>query len=96
MIAKNNTVGDIKWEQLVLEGNPEYGVDLQPIDFEIYERACRIPGNTIDDPMRADEAGRRPLPSLAQRLSRRSWIPMSRSYPARLLLSKRFTSPRGY
>ena len=30
---KNDTLGQIKWEQIVLLGNPEYGCDLQPIDF---------------------------------------------------------------
>ncbi len=36
MIIKNNALGEIKWEQLVMEGNPEYGVELQPIDFAQY------------------------------------------------------------
>jgi thiamine pyrophosphate-dependent acetolactate synthase large subunit-like protein len=29
---KNNQLGMIKWEQLAFEGNPQYGVHLQPID----------------------------------------------------------------
>lgn len=58
MVIKNNSLGEIKWEQLVLEGNPEYGVELQPIDFEMYARACGIPGYTIDDPAKADETVR--------------------------------------
>ena len=33
IVVKNNTLGQIKWEQMVFEGNPEFGVDLQPIDF---------------------------------------------------------------
>ena len=33
VIIKNNTLGQIKWEQMVFLGNPEYGCDLQPIDF---------------------------------------------------------------
>ena len=28
VIIKNNTLGQIKWEQMVFLGNPEYGVDL--------------------------------------------------------------------
>src|SRR5437667_11008636 len=33
IIIKNNVLGQIKWEQIVFLGNPEYGVELQPIDF---------------------------------------------------------------
>ena len=44
VIIKNNTLGQIKWEQMVMEGNPEYGVDLQPIDFALYAKACGVPG----------------------------------------------------
>jgi pyruvate dehydrogenase (quinone) len=28
----NNSLGQIKWEQMVFLGDPEYGCDLQPID----------------------------------------------------------------
>ena len=30
----------IKWEQMVFLGNPEYGCELQPIDFAAFARAC--------------------------------------------------------
>jgi pyruvate dehydrogenase (quinone)/pyruvate oxidase len=40
----------IKWEQMVFLGNPEYGCDLQPIDFAAYARACGAAGFTIEDP----------------------------------------------
>ena len=33
IVIKNNVLGQIKWEQMVMEGNPEYGVELEPIDF---------------------------------------------------------------
>ncbi len=33
VVMKNNTLGQIKWEQLLFLGNPEYECDLQPIDF---------------------------------------------------------------
>src|SRR5215467_9617636 len=33
VIIKNNTLGQIKWEQMVFSGVPEFGVELQPIDF---------------------------------------------------------------
>jgi len=49
-IVKNNTLGQIKWEQMVFLGNPEYGCELQPIDFAAFARACGGQGFTIEDP----------------------------------------------
>ncbi|HEY4003371.1 MAG TPA: thiamine pyrophosphate-dependent enzyme [Candidatus Xenobia bacterium] len=50
VVIKNNTLGQIKWEQMVFLGNPEYVCDLQPIDFAGVARACGATGVTIDDP----------------------------------------------
>jgi pyruvate dehydrogenase (quinone)/pyruvate oxidase len=50
IINKNNTLGQIKWEQMVFLGNPEFGCDLQPIDFAAYARACGAKGYTIENP----------------------------------------------
>jgi pyruvate dehydrogenase (quinone) len=50
VVVKNNTLGQIKWEQMVFLGNPEYGCELQPIDFAAFARACGGTGFTIDDP----------------------------------------------
>src|SRR5204862_7904840 len=50
VVIKNNTLGQIKWEQMVFLGNPEYGVDLHPIDFAAFARACGGAGFTIEDP----------------------------------------------
>jgi len=50
IIIKNNVLGEIKWEQVVLEGNPQYGVQLQPIDFEAYANACGAAGYTVEHP----------------------------------------------
>jgi pyruvate dehydrogenase (quinone) len=50
VIVKNNTLGQIKWEQMVFLGNPEYGVDLQPIDFAGIAQACGGTGFTAEDP----------------------------------------------
>ncbi len=33
VVLKNNTLGQIKWEQMMFLGNPEYECDLEPIDF---------------------------------------------------------------
>jgi pyruvate dehydrogenase (quinone) len=50
VVIKNRSLGQIKWEQMVFLGNPEYGCDLQPIDFAAFARACGATGFTIDDP----------------------------------------------
>ena len=50
IVLKNNVLGQIKWEQLVMEGNPQFGVELQPLDFAVYAQACGAKGFTIDDP----------------------------------------------
>ena len=55
VVVKNNTLGQIKWEQLVFLGNPEYGCDLEPIDFAAFARACGGTGFTIDDPAACGE-----------------------------------------
>jgi pyruvate dehydrogenase (quinone) len=49
-VIKNNTLGQIKWEQMVFLGNPEFGVDLQPIDFAMVAKACGAQGFTIENP----------------------------------------------
>jgi pyruvate dehydrogenase (quinone) len=54
-IIKNNTLGQIKWEQIVFEGNPEFGCDLHPIDFAKYAEAVGVPGFTLE---RAEDAER--------------------------------------
>ncbi len=54
IIIKNNVLGEIKWEQMVMEGNPQFGVKLQPIDFAAYARACGAGGYAIDDPKKAE------------------------------------------
>src|ERR1041385_7428447 len=49
-VIKNNTLGLIKWEQMVFLGNPEYVCDLHPIDFAAVARARGGTGFTIGDP----------------------------------------------
>ncbi len=50
IILNNNVLGQIRWEQMVLLGNPEYGVEFSPIDFAAFARACGGTGFTVDDP----------------------------------------------
>jgi pyruvate dehydrogenase (quinone) len=55
IVIKNNYLGQIKWEQMVFLGNPEYAVDLQPIDFARFAQACGAAAYTVDDPARCGE-----------------------------------------
>ena len=50
VIIKNNTLGQIKWEQIVFLGNPEYGCELQEINFAKYAEACGGLGFTVERP----------------------------------------------
>src|SRR6187551_601812 len=52
IVIKNNTLGQIKWEQMVFLGNPEYGCELEPIDFSKVAEAVGIASVRIDDPAR--------------------------------------------
>lgn len=54
-VIKNDTLGQIKWEQLVFLGNPEYGVELEPIDFAMFAKACGAQGYTCKDPKSAGD-----------------------------------------
>jgi pyruvate dehydrogenase (quinone) len=54
IIIKNNVLGQIKWEQIVMEGTPQYGVELQPIDFAAYARACGAAGFRLEEPEQTD------------------------------------------
>lgn len=41
VIVKNNSLGQIRWEQMVFLGNPEFGCDLAPINFAEFARGMR-------------------------------------------------------
>jgi pyruvate dehydrogenase (quinone) len=44
VVMKNNTLGQIKWEQLMFLGNPEYECALQPVDFAAVAEGFGIKG----------------------------------------------------
>jgi pyruvate dehydrogenase (quinone) len=93
VIIKNGTLGQIKWEQTVFLGNPEYGVELQPIDFAAFARACGATGFTIDDPASCESMLEQALntagPVVVEGWSTRS----SRRCPRKSRWSRRRTSP---
>ena len=49
-VFRNDSLGMIKWEQMVFLGNPEYACELQPIDFVKLAEACGATGVRIEDP----------------------------------------------
>jgi pyruvate dehydrogenase (quinone) len=70
VVVKNNTLGQIKWEQMMFLGNPEYQCDLQPIDFAAVAAGFGIKGFRI---VSAEECGsvfeaalRHPGPALVE------------------------------
>jgi pyruvate dehydrogenase (quinone)/pyruvate oxidase len=50
VIIKNNTLGQIKWEQIVFLGNPEYGCELHNPNFAKFAEACGGVGFTVERP----------------------------------------------
>ena len=61
IVIKNNALGQIKWEQMVFLGNPEYGCELEPIDFARVAEGCGIGAVTIEDPARCGDQLREAL-----------------------------------
>jgi pyruvate dehydrogenase (quinone)/pyruvate oxidase len=55
IVIKNNALGQIKWEQMVFLGNPEFGCELEPIDFVKVAEGCGIGAVHIEDPARCGE-----------------------------------------
>jgi pyruvate dehydrogenase (quinone) len=70
IVIKNNTLGQIKWEQMVFLGNPEYGCDLFPADFVTIARGCGIEAIRIEEAaqcgMQLDGAMNRQSPMLIE------------------------------
>jgi pyruvate dehydrogenase (quinone) len=60
-VFSNRAYGQIKWEQIVMEGNPEFGVDLQPIDFAKFAEACGATGFTLSKTEDAERVIRQAL-----------------------------------
>jgi pyruvate dehydrogenase (quinone) len=56
VVIKNDVLGQIKWEQMVLLGNPEFGVRLQPFDFKMFAAACGATGMRVDNPRHIEDA----------------------------------------
>jgi pyruvate dehydrogenase (quinone) len=61
IVIKNNTLGQIKWEQMVFLGNPEFGCELEPIDFATVAHGFGLQSIRIEDPASCAEALRQAL-----------------------------------
>jgi pyruvate dehydrogenase (quinone)/pyruvate oxidase len=61
VVIRNDELGQIKWEQMVFLGNPEYVCELQPVDFATVARGFGVAGFTIDDPARCADVLRQAL-----------------------------------
>jgi pyruvate dehydrogenase (quinone) len=48
ILIKNDSLGQIKWEQIVFLGNPEYVCDLQPIDFATVAKGFGLASFTVE------------------------------------------------
>jgi len=61
VVVKNDTLGQIKWEQMVFQGNPEYQCELFPIDFVAFAKSLGAAGVRVDDAKTASEQFRQAL-----------------------------------
>jgi pyruvate dehydrogenase (quinone) len=58
IVLNNQSLAYIRWEQMLYQGNPEFGVELQDMDFAAFARACGAGGVRLDDPMDCDRVMR--------------------------------------
>jgi pyruvate dehydrogenase (quinone) len=88
VVVKNNTLGMIKWEQMVFLGNPEYGCELHPIDFALFAQACGGTGFKIEEPAQCgavlDQALAAPGPVLIEAIV----DPFTPPLPAKITLEQ--------
>ncbi len=84
VVIKNNTLGQIKWEQIVFLGNPEYGCELHNPDFARFAEACGGVGITVERPEELRPALERALASDRPALVEVVVDPFEPPMPARL------------
>jgi pyruvate dehydrogenase (quinone)/pyruvate oxidase len=84
VVIKNNTLGQIKWEQMVFLGNPEFGCDLSPIDFTMFAEACGGKGFRIENPKDCGEILSRALNTPGPVLIEAVVDPLEAPMPARI------------
>lgn len=87
IVLRNNTLAQIRWEQMAFLGNPEFGCELGPIDFAGVARACGAAGFTVSDPKACastlGEAFAHPGPALVDAIVDANEPPLPASVSAR-------------
>jgi pyruvate dehydrogenase (quinone) len=56
VVINNGSLGQIKWEQMLFLGNPEFGCDLAPIDFAKVAEGMGVRGLRVEDPDQLEQA----------------------------------------
>ncbi|WP_019401905.1 thiamine pyrophosphate-dependent enzyme [Chelatococcus sp. GW1] len=55
LVIKNNMLNQIAWEQMMFLGNPQFGCELQPIDFAMAAEAMGGIGHAVTRPEQVDD-----------------------------------------
>ncbi|MGE0407537.1 MAG: thiamine pyrophosphate-dependent enzyme, partial [Candidatus Korobacteraceae bacterium] len=90
VIIKNDYYGMIKWEQMVFLGNPEFGVDLQPIDFVMAARAFGVEAFHLENPEQAGDVVERFLHSPGPAVLEAVVDPRTAPLPAKIRAKQAF------
>jgi pyruvate dehydrogenase (quinone)/pyruvate oxidase len=78
----------IKWEQMVFLGNPEYGCELQPIDFTAFAQACGGTGFRIKEPSQCGPTLERALLTRGPVIVEAEVDPFTPPLPAKITLEQ--------
>lgn len=54
VVINNGSLGQIKWEQMLFLGHPEFGCELAPVDFAKVAEGLGVRGLRVDDPDRLE------------------------------------------
>jgi pyruvate dehydrogenase (quinone)/pyruvate oxidase len=94
VVVRNDSLGMIKWEQMAFLGHPEYGCDLQPIDFAMFARACGGAGFFTEDPADCGTVLDQALASPAPTIVEARVDPLEPPYPPKITMGQasRFAS----
>jgi pyruvate dehydrogenase (quinone)/pyruvate oxidase len=61
VVMRNDVLGLIKWEQMAFLGNPQFGVELAPVEFAKVAEACGLRGVRVEEPGRVGDQLREAL-----------------------------------
>ncbi len=81
LVIRNGVLGQIKWEQMLFLGNPEFACEVPPIDFARAAEAMAGADSPSRTRRRRTRCWTRRSPPKARSLSRRWWTRTSRCFP---------------